>query len=451
MQLEIMPHSVEAEQSLLGCILLNKEVIKDVKQYNTDIFYKEAHKLIYTSIIDLENDNIPIDIITLYEKMKSKNIANDIGGLSYITSLCSNVPSTSNYKYYLDILLNYRQKREIITISKQSISSAYGEERGTDILSNVKNTLDRIEIISNENFIVDIMEIDDEDEQNVEKISTTFSELNIRLKGGYQFGALNVIAGWQGAGKSTLVNQMIISESIHQGYKVFLYSGEMTANNILRWLMLTIANEDELITTSSEYGDYIKISDECKSTIKGWLNNNLYLCSNNNIITLDTLIINMTNLAKKQGVRVFIIDNLLKFITSTTCKDEFMAQTEIVDRLKNFANENNVLVHLIAHCKKTGDRRKAPTIEDISGSANISNLADYVTCIHRIPENAKEERDMDYDTGLYLYKNRHGSEMEKPLKMFFSEERKRFYTTINELNKDYNYKVLKQIGINDLF
>lgn len=448
-QLQTIPHNVEVEQSFLGCILLDNEIIKDVKQYKSDIFYKEAHRLIYTSMLELEKENIPIDIVTLCEMMKSQNIPNDIISMSYITSLCTNVPSPSNYKHYLDILINYRYKREIIALSNQSINSAHSAEKGIEILTNIKNTLDRIEIISDENFIVDIWDIDDEDEQNVEKIATTFSELNIRLKGGYQFGALNVLAGWQGSGKSTLVNQMIIAESIYQGYKIFLYSGEMTANNILRWLMLTIANEDELITTSGEYGDCIKTSKECKFNIKEWLNDKLYLCSNSKNITLDTLIINMTNLVKKQDVRVFIIDNLLKFITSTNSKDEFMAQTEIVDRLKNFAIENNVLVHLVAHCKKTGDRSKPPTIEDISGTANISNLADYVTCIHRIPENAKEERDMDYDTGLYLYKNRHGSEMQKPLKMFFSEERKRFYTKINELNKDYSYNKFKAISLDD--
>lgn len=439
-KLEKIPHSIEAGQSLLGAILLDNSLIKVVKQHNSDIFYKEAHKLIFNTMIELDNDNIAIDIITLCERMKSKVNLDDIGGISYITSLLSIVPTSSNYKYYLDILIDCKLKRDIINVSKQTTISASDDVSGIELLSNLKETLDDIEIISDKNFIVDIMKISDEDDDNVERVSTSFYELNKRLRGGYQFGSLNIFAGWQGSGKSTLTNQMIIAESILQGYKTFLYSGEMTTNNILRWITLTVANEDQLIITSSNYGDYIKASDECKFMVKEWLYNNFYLYSNNKNITLDSLIINMTYLAKKEGVKVFIIDNLLKLITSTNSKDELMAQTEAVDKLKNFATENNVLVHLIAHCKKTGDRSKAPTIEDISGTANIANLADYVTCIHRIQQDLQEEKSiMSYDAGLYLYKNRYGLEMHKPLRMFFSSERKRFYTGAEELNKDYKY------------
>ncbi|MFR8620050.1 MAG: DnaB-like helicase N-terminal domain-containing protein, partial [Romboutsia timonensis] len=99
----IPPHSVESEQSILGSILLDKEAIITVSEtINPDDFYKEAHKIIYESMIKLSNKSEPIDLITLTEELKKQGHLDDVGGISYITSLSTIVPTTSNVKYYAD-------------------------------------------------------------------------------------------------------------------------------------------------------------------------------------------------------------------------------------------------------------------------------------------------------------------------------------------------------------
>ena len=99
----IPPHSVESEQSILGSILLDKDAIITVSEtIKPDDFYKEAHKLIYESMMKLNNKGEPIDLITLTEELRNQGFLDDVGGISYITSLSTIVPTTSNVKYYSD-------------------------------------------------------------------------------------------------------------------------------------------------------------------------------------------------------------------------------------------------------------------------------------------------------------------------------------------------------------
>lgn len=438
MDKRVSPHSVEVEQSVLGAILLNDNLFYEVRDLSQDMFYKEVHKLIFGAMKAIRKRKEPIDLITLTEELKSINSLADAGGISYITSLSTVVPTTKNINSYINKLISFKNRRDIIEASSKIMDMAFKEADDITILSNAKDCIGNIGILNSDNFIVDIWDVEDDDDSSTTRVASGFIELDKRLKGGFEFGTLNVLAGWQGAGKSTLINQMVIAESINQGYKTFIYSGELKASNAIKWLRRTIANESHIKEIEGKFGTYYNELDECKVMVKEWLCNKLYLYKNKRNLTIDALIHHMEVLAKKEDVKVFIIDNLVKFIMTIGVSDELMAQTIIVNKLKDFADENNVIVHLVAHCKKNGDRNKAPTIEDISGSANIANLADYVTCIHRVPKN-DSNKDKGYDTGLYLYKNRYGSEMHIPMRMNFSEKRKRFYTGERELRKEFKY------------
>lgn len=438
MDRKVMPHNIQIEQALLGAIILDKDIIYKVRELPVDLFYIEAHKILFSAIKALAEKRELIDLITLTEELRVLGNLNDVGGIKYITSLSNSVPTTKNADYYINNLISLMNRRNIIKASNEAIEKAYTEVDDITVLSRVKEDIEGIGILNNGSFIEDINLIEDEDDNKVTRIKTGFKELDKKLRGGFELGTLNVIAGWQGAGKSTLINQMVISESISQGYKVFLYSGELKATNALKWLRRTICDQVHIQEIKAEFGVYYKETEECKKLIKNWLNNKFYLYKNKRNLSLDTLIYHMEILAKRDNVKVFVIDNLIKLIVTAGVQDELMAQTIIVNKLKDFAEDNNVIVHLIAHCKKNGDRSKPPTIEDISGSANIGNLSDYVMCIHRIPEKNKKG-ESDYDMGIYLYKNRHGQEMNRALKTYFDEIRKRFYTDGSELRKEYGY------------
>ena len=103
--MRIPPHSVEAEQSVLGSILLDKEAMISVSETLVpEDFYKEAHKVIYESMLKLYNSQSEIDLITLTDELRDQGYLDDIGGIAYITSLSTVVPTTSNIKYYVNIV-----------------------------------------------------------------------------------------------------------------------------------------------------------------------------------------------------------------------------------------------------------------------------------------------------------------------------------------------------------
>ena len=144
---------------------------------------------------------------------------------------------------------------------------------------------------------------------------------------------------------------------------------------------------------------------------------------------IEAIIEKMTVLAKRYGVRVFVIDNLMT--VESSLKDKYEAETDIVKKLKNFAKKYNALVHLVAHPRKSMNDEIEK--DDVAGSANITNLADYVTTISRAKDDVVE-----YDAILKILKNRHtGVNVGK--RLMFNIERKRFYSseTGKELNKRY--------------
>ena len=150
-------YSQEAEQSVLGCMILDSRTIDYIKNLNSDDFYYEAHKDLFNSIMLLNKKNKPIDLVTIVEQLKSIGKLEDVGGISYITSLSTIVPNTSSIGHYIDIVKGFSDKRRMIIASYKFIenircgkdidSSLEIFEKSTNIIDEVKeynNTLDYI-------------------------------------------------------------------------------------------------------------------------------------------------------------------------------------------------------------------------------------------------------------------------------------------------------------------
>ena len=136
----IPPHSVESEQSILGSILLDKDAMITVSEIvNPEDFYKEAHKIIYECMIKLSNKSEPIDLITQTEELKKQGHLVDVGGISYITSLSTIVPTTSNVRYYADIVKEKSVLRKLIKASNDIINLGY------DSSTKIEDVLDKAE------------------------------------------------------------------------------------------------------------------------------------------------------------------------------------------------------------------------------------------------------------------------------------------------------------------
>lgn len=270
--------------------------------------------------------------------------------------------------------------------------------------------------------------IEDFDVHEAETLKTGIDYIDDKLVG-MVFGSLNVLSGRNGSGKSTILNQIYIAEAIAQGYKTFLFSGELIGGNVKYWLLQTLANEEQFAEYTAKDGHkYKKVTIQSKEKIVNDMKDRFFLYDSDDY-RIEAIIEKMTILAKRYGVRVFVIDNLMT--VESNLKDKYEAETDVVKKLKNFAKKYNALVHLVAHPRKSMNDEIEK--DDVAGSANITNLADYVTTISR----AKDE-EVEYDAILKILKNRHtGVNVGK--KLMFSIERKRFYSaeTEKELRKRY--------------
>ena len=270
--------------------------------------------------------------------------------------------------------------------------------------------------------------IEDFDVHEAETLKTGIEYIDDKLIG-MVFGSLNVLSGRNGSGKSTILNQIYIAEAIAQGYKTFLFSGELIGGNVKYWLLQTLANEDQFAEYTAKDGHkYKKVTIQSKEKIVNDMKDRFFLYDSDDY-RIEAIIEKMTILAKRYGVRVFVIDNLMTIESSL--KDKYEAETDVVKKLKNFAKKYNALVHLVAHPRKSMNDEIEK--DDVAGSANITNLADYVTTISR----AKDE-EVEYDAILKILKNRHtGVNVGK--KLMFDIDRKRFFSseTGKELNKRY--------------
>ena len=270
--------------------------------------------------------------------------------------------------------------------------------------------------------------IEDFDVHEAETLKTGIEYIDDKLVG-MVFGSLNVLSGRNGSGKSTILNQIYIAEAIAQGYKTFLFSGELIGGNVKYWLLQTLANEEEFAEYTAKDGHkYKKVTIQAKEKIVNDMKDRFFLYDSDDY-RIEAIMEKMTILAKRYGVRVFVIDNLMTIESSL--KDKYEAETDVVKKLKNFAKKYNALVHLVAHPRKSMNDEIEK--DDVAGSANITNLADYVTTISRAKDDVVE-----YDAILKILKNRHtGVNVGK--KLMFSIERKRFYSaeTEKELNKRY--------------
>ena len=270
--------------------------------------------------------------------------------------------------------------------------------------------------------------IEDFDVHEAETLKTGIDYIDDKLVG-MVFGSLNVLSGRNGSGKSTILNQIYIAEAIAQGYKTFLFSGELIGGNVKYWLLQTLANEEQFAEYTAKDGHkYKKVTIQSKEKIVNDMKDRFFLYDSDDY-RIEAIIEKMTVLAKRYGVRVFVIDNLMT--VESSLKDKYEAETDIVKKLKNFAKKYNALVHLVAHPRKSMNDEIEK--DDVAGSANITNLADYVTTISRAKDDVVE-----YDAILKILKNRHtGVNVGK--RLMFNIERKRFYSseTEKELNKRY--------------
>ena len=275
---------------------------------------------------------------------------------------------------------------------------------------------------------------------NHTRIETGFREYD-ELVDDWRTQGLTVIFGRNGEGKTTFISQ-VIGHCVEQGIKVFLYSGEMSEQKIQDWLYRQIIGKkrEYLHTVPSKYRIKTEPTSDAIKMIKQWHKGKLFLydrAAQDARKRLDRFFDVMDIAARKFGIKLFVIDNLMAILEEDADR-LFSDQANFVQRCKDFADTKNVHLVLLTHpnkekqeIKKGGDGNLEKT--DISGSNNIANKADNIIAVER---NWGEDR--DFDAIVTSLKNRYGGQR-KAFKFRFSQETLRFYNAATPIEVEYGW------------
>ena len=287
--------------------------------------------------------------------------------------------------------------------------------------------------------------VEEEDRSKIVSIRTGIKDIDYNMVG-LNKGGITCVSGVNSSGKSTLLSQIAL-ESMNQGYKVALFSGELKASRAFAWLTLLAAGRHH--TEPTQIQRFFKVQDKPKHYIKEWMKDRLYLYNNHKGNTVDAILSRVEDCVKKNTVDMIILDNLMAMDLSLISGDKYEKQSAFIRRLKAMAEEFDIHIVLVAHPRKAdGFLRK----NDISGTADLTNFSDNVIIVHRVNNDFKRlsaqmfgwhenHRLYDYDNVVEVCKNRDLGVQDLFVGTYFEPESKRFLNERTEL-KHYKWEDL---------
>ncbi len=392
---KVMPHNVESEQSILGCALIDNEavvtIMGDLKDKD---FYVEAHKIIFRAMQNIYASNRPIDFITLTDELEKANMLDSVGGVDYISTLTTIVPSASNHKHYIDIIKRNSVLRQLISASNDIIVKAYeGQDKDEAIQFAEKNIYtisqeeERSSLVPLRDSLSGVMDKFEEIQKNagaIAGISTGLYGLD-KILNGLHKSDLILVAARPGCGKTSLAMNIVNYAAIHEKSKVAVFSLEMGKDQLAQRSLCSVAYVDMGKALRGELS-----VDEWKAL---WAANEKL--SQANIFVDDSalntpmdILSKCRRLQREQGLDLIMID-YLQLMKSNSKSSDGNRQQEVGDltrNLKIMARELDVPVIVLSQLSRAPEQRKGdhrPMLSDLRESGSIEQDADIVLFIYR--------------------------------------------------------------------
>ena len=401
------PHSTEAEQGVLGCILLDPphclgECIEKCKS-GAEVFYELKHQVIYEALVAMSTKGGAIDLITLQQHLKDNKQLEAVGGIGYLMSLGEAVPSAANLKYYLEIVLDKHILRRIIRVSSEVVSDSYEFEGEVDrLLDEVETKILRLSEERVEGSTLAIKELvhkainTSEDcfkrEGNLTGVATGFTDLD-KMTTGLHEGEMIVIAARPSMGKTSLAMNIAEHVALEQNIPVGVFSLEMSAESLVLRMLCSRArvNLRSIREGFLSDRDFPKLTNAASRMGKAPLH--IDDSAGLSILQLRAKARRMYN---QHGIRLFVID-YLQLLHSTSRRSADNRQQEIADissGIKALAKELKVPVIVLAQLNREieKDKNRKPRLSDLRESGSIEQDADLVGLLYK-PSDREEEED----------------------------------------------------------
>ena len=391
----VPPHSIEAEQSVIGSMMMDRDAIMTAGEIiSGSDFYQTVYGVLFDAMTELFNEGRPVDLVTLQERLKEKNVPPEISSMEYIRELLEAVPTSANVKYYAEIVQEKSVLRRLIKMNEEIADSCYlGQEPMETLLEgaekkifeltqkrNVKEYTPIKEVVLN---ALDKIEKASRAKGNVTGIPTGFIDLDYKLSG-LQPSDLVLVAARPSMGKTAFVLNIAQHVAFRQNKCVAIFSLEMSKEQLVNRLFALEAHVDAQLIRSGNLKDT-----DWEKLIEG-----AGIIGKSDLIIDDTSGISVSELRSKcrkykmeRGLDLIIIDYLQLMSGSTVRRNESRQQeiSEISRALKGIARELDVPVIALSQLSRAVEQRpnKRPMLSDLRESGAIEQDADVVMFIYR--------------------------------------------------------------------
>ncbi len=426
---KLPPQNIDAEQSLLGALLIDKDAIVRISEilHPTYFYRSEQHGFIYEAIQSLFERREPIDLVTVTEELKRKSVYDKVGGSAYLTSLINIVPTSAHIEHYARIVKDHAVRRSLIAQATALIQRAYDEGESVEEL--LESAEAGIFSISQEHVSRDFLPIKDALTESFDRLDelqkssgklrgvpTGFRDLDNKLAG-MQNSNLIILASRPGQGKTSMALNIAQYVAVTAGLPVGIFSLEMSQEELVDRLLVGQADIDawKLKTGRLDEKDFDKLS-----LAMGELAEAPIFIDDTPGITISEMRTKARRLQIEHGLKFLIVD-YLQLIKGRNLDNRVQEVSEISQNLKNLARELKIPVLAISQLSRAVEQRgiKKPQLADLRESGAIEQDADVVMFIWREDPEHPEQVILD------IQKHRNGPTGE--INLVFRADRTKFY------------------------
>lgn len=432
---KLPPQNLDAEVSLLGAVLIDEEVlgrVSDVIEAND--FYDKRHKAIYDAMMQLFETHKPVDLLTLSEELKKKDMLEPIGGVNYLSELTNMVPTAANAEHYANIITQKAMRRRLIRASSGIAELGFDEDKPISELlekaeaeifavsdKNLRKDLVSLEQILTESF--DRLEELSKNKGQIRGVPTGFRDLD-NLLAGFQRSDLMILAGRPAMGKSAFAMNLAHNIAVQAKQAVLIFSLEMSKDQLVDRMLADESgvNSWNIRTGNLSDEDFEKISHAMGVLAEA----PIYIDDTPGLSVLE-----MRTKARREmhnhQLGLIVVDYLQLMSGSSRSYGDNRVQeiSEISRGLKLIARELNVPVLALSQLSRSVESRNPPhpQLSDLRESGSIEQDADIVMFIYR-EDYYKPETDRQHITDIMIRKHRSGPT--GTVELYFQADKQRF-------------------------
>ncbi|MGB4388768.1 MAG: replicative DNA helicase [Caldicoprobacterales bacterium] len=389
----IQPHSIEAEQSVLGSMLLDNEaVVAALEELEGQDFYLEAHKEIFETILDIYDRGNPVDLVTVIEGLKQRGSLEAVGGSIYVSDLSVSVPSTANVGYYIKIIEEKSILRKLIKASNEIIRDSYEASEDLDIIiDSAEKKIFDISQRKNARSFEQVKTILLETYNKIEELSknkgkivgveTGFRDFDLRTSG-LNASDFILVAARPSMGKSSFAVNIAQYAAVHNQVPVAIFSLEMSKDQLVQRMLSSEANVElqKIRSGDLDEGDWLRLVQAAEP-----LSNAPIFIDDTPAITAMEIRSKARRLKLEHGLGLIVIDYLQLMAGRGRYESRQQEVSEISRSLKALARELDVPVIALSQLSRAPEARQdhRPMLSDLRESGAIEQDADIVIFLYR--------------------------------------------------------------------